>query len=135
MRETPAALAEIHPDVEYQAFLNEGRFLIQRDRKSGKAFFYPRVHAPLTGSRDLEWFEPSGRATVHAVTVVSRRPPTPNYNVVLVELEEGPRLMSRVENMEPEDVHIGLQVRARVDQVDGTGILVFDPASIEEAGA
>jgi len=121
----------LHPIEDYQNFLNSGCFRLQRDRTTGKAFFYPRVHAPFTGSRDLEWFEPSGRGVVYAVTIVSQRPPKPNYNVVLVDLEEGPRLMSRVEVESPEDVYIGMSVRARIAQIEGQGLLLFDPVSDE----
>lgn len=130
---TTAERPEIPPNAEYQSFLDAGRFLIQRDLTTGKAFFYPRVSAPLTGSVNLEWFEPSGLGTVYAVTVVSQRPPSPGYNVVLVDLEEGPRVMSRVEGIVPESVHIGMAVRARVQLIDGTGVLLFDP--LDEAKA
>lgn len=122
-----AAAPDIHPDRDYQQFLDAGRFMLLRDRQSGEAFFYPRVAAPRTGSRDLEWFEASGLGTVHAATVVSQKPPTPNYNVVLVDLEEGPRVMSRVEGIPSEAVAIGMAVVARIDQINGKGVLVFDP--------
>ena len=79
---------ELRPLRDYQAYLDEGRFMLLRDRTTGEAFFFPRVLAPVTGSRDLEWFEASGRGTVYAVTVVQKRPPTPNYNVVLVDLRQ-----------------------------------------------
>lgn len=124
--------ALIHPDLEYQQHLDSGHFKLLRARDTGQIFFYPRVAAPRTGSRDLEWIDASGRGTVYAVTVVSRKPPTPDYNVVLVDLEEGPRVMSRVEGMANEEIRIGMPVAARVDIVDGTGILLFVPASEEE---
>lgn len=127
-----AAIGELHPNQDYQAFLDQGRIMLLRDRASGEAFFYPRILAPRSGSRDLEWFEASGRGTVHAVTVVHKRPPTPNYNVVLVDLEEGPRVMSRVEGIAPEDVKIDMAVQARIAQVDGKGILLFDLVQAEE---
>ncbi len=126
---------ELRPLRDYQAYLDEGRFMLLRDRTTGEAFFFPRVLAPVTGSRDLEWFEASGRGTVYAVTVVQKRPPTPNYNVVLVDLEEGPRVMSRVEGLAPDDVFIDMKVQARVAQVDGKGILLFDPAPENQIAA
>ena len=132
---TIVATDELRPQRDYQAFLDEGRFMLLRDRATGEAFFFPRVIALVTGSRDLEWFEASGRGTVYAVTVVQKRPPIPNYNVVLVDLEEGPRVMSRVEGLAPDDVNIDLKVQARVAQVDGKGILLFDPAPAGSAAA
>ncbi len=123
----PGSPDEIGPQARYEAYLDEGRFMLQRDRASGKFFFYPRVAAPRSGSTDLEWAAPSGLARVYAATVIHPRPPEPAYGVVLVELDEGPRLMSRVEGLAAQEVRIGLRVRARVIQEAGRGLLVFEP--------
>lgn len=130
-----SAFPEIHPDVEYQAHLDAGHFKLLRARDTGQVFFYPRVAAPRTGSRDLEWIDASGRGTIYAMTVVSQKPPTPDYNVVLVDLEEGPRLMARVEDLPHDQLRIGLKVQARIDQINGLGVLVFVPASDQEIAA
>src|SRR5690606_32935433 len=58
-------LAAMQPDAEFNAYLAEGRFMIQRSRSSGKYVFYPRVAEPGTGARDLEWTEASGLGTVY----------------------------------------------------------------------
>jgi uncharacterized OB-fold protein len=124
----------IRPGRDYQAFLDQGRFMLLRPRGGGAPFFYPRVAAPLTGDRNLEWVEACGRGTVYSVTVVSQKPPTPNYNVVLVDLEEGPRVMSRVVGIAPEAVRIGMAVVARIERdADNSSVLVFEPASKEQA--
>jgi uncharacterized OB-fold protein len=116
----------VQPEKEYFAFLAEGRFMIQRSRSSGEHVFYPRVAEPRTGARDLEWVPASGDGTVHATTVVRRKPPEPAFNVALVQLAEGPRMMSRVEGVEAQDVRIGMAVKARIDTVDGKPLIVFD---------
>src|SRR3546814_1951542 len=72
-----------------------------------------------------------GTGTVYSVTVIGRKPPAAPYHVALIDLDEGPRLMSRVEGMAAEDVRIGMKVKARVAQEDETPILVFDPRSEE----
>lgn len=118
--------AEPGPQARYDAYLDEGRFMLQRDRASGELFFYPRVAAPRSGSRDLEWVAPSGLGRVYAVTVIHPRPPETPYGVVLVDLDEGPRLMSRVDGIPAHDVRIGARVRARVIQEAGRGVLVFE---------
>lgn len=114
-------------DAQFQRFLDEGRFMIQRGRKSGRAFYYPRVGEPGTGDTDLEWFAPSGRGTVYSTTVVRTKPPAEPYNVALVDLEEGPRVTTRVVGIPAPDVHIGMQVQAKIEQVDGKALLVFAP--------
>jgi uncharacterized OB-fold protein len=118
----------LQPEAEWRAHLAEGRFMIQRSRSSGAYVFYPRIAEPCTGAQDLEWVEASGKGTVHAVTVVRKKNPADSYNVVLVDLAEGPRMMSRVDGLPPDAVTIGTPVTARVISEDGNPLLVFVPA-------
>ena len=118
----------IQPERQYLEFLAQGRFVIQRSRTSGRYIFYPRVAEPATGCTDLEWVEPSGKGTVYSVTVVRQKPPVPDYNVALIELAEGPRVMSRVDGLSPHAVRIGMAVQARVIRENEAPLLVFEPA-------
>ena len=116
-----------HPDSEYAAFLKEGKFMIQRAVKSGRHIFPPRVAEPGTGERALEWVEAKGTGTVYSVTEISQRPPAPNTNVVLVDLDEGPRIISRVEGaFGPTLPAIGARVKARIVSNDKGPFVVFD---------
>jgi uncharacterized protein len=120
--------------LHHQNELNQGRFLIQRCSACGRGVYFPREVCPHCGGRALQWETPSGLGTVHAVTTVKRKPDDGgDLNVSVVELDEGVRLMSRVESLLPGDVRIGLRVKSRVLQVDGRGIVVFDP--IDGGGA
>jgi uncharacterized OB-fold protein len=121
-------MAEIRPDEEFRQFLREGRFMIQRAAASGRYIFYPRSIEPETGATDLEWVPASGRGVVYSTTVVRKKPPEPSYNVVLIDLEEGPRMMSRVEGVEPDAVKIGMAVEAKIVDQDDAKIVVFVPA-------
>lgn len=118
----------IHPERDYLAFLAEGRFMLLRDRQSGRHIFYPRVAEPGTGSTDLEWVPASGNGVVYSTSVMRERPPKENYNIALIDLEEGPRMMSRVESLAPEDVKIGMRVRAKIITEGEAAIVVFEPA-------
>lgn len=120
-------MAEIYPEVQYRAFLAEGRFMIQRAKRSGRYVFYPRVAEPGSGDTDLEWVEASGRGTVYSTTVVRKKPPEPSYNVALIDLAEGARMMSRVVGVTPEDVRIGMAVRAKIVEDGGAPLVVFEP--------
>jgi uncharacterized OB-fold protein len=79
----------------------------------GTAVFPPRLAQPGTGA-PLRWAVSAGRGAVHATTVVRRRGEAP-ASLVLVELDEGFRMMSRVDGPAPEDVPIGLRVRVDFD--------------------
>lgn len=117
----------LRPEQEYLAFLAQGKFMIQRSRDTGRYIFYPRVAEPLTGSRNLEWVEASGRGTVYSTTVVRKKPEAGgDYNVVLVDLEEGPRMMSRVIGLPPTEVKIGMKVKAKVVKEKDESIVVFE---------
>lgn len=119
-------------EAAWQQQLDQGRFLLQRCADCARHVFYPRELCPHCGSTALGWVEASGNGTVHAVTTVRRKPDAGgDYNVSLVDLDEGVRMMSRVEG--DGTVGIGDRVRARVQVDGGRGIVLFDPAAGEGA--
>lgn len=111
-------------DKHYFETLAQGRFEIPRCRDCGKFHFYPRVCCPHCGSQALDWSAPSGNGVVYSVTIVRAREGD-DYTVVLVDLDEGPRLMSRVVDMPVEHVRIGMPVTARIDTMPEGPLLVF----------
>jgi uncharacterized protein len=106
------------PLATYQGHLEEGELAYQWSPAAGKALFYPRVLCPFTGSDRLEWRVSAGLGTVYATTVVHPREGAP-YNVALIDCDEGFRLMSRVEDIPPEAVPIGMRVKFRVRRASG----------------
>lgn len=120
-------MAGIHPEQDFDAFLAQGRFMLLRSRATGRFLWFPRVTEPGTGCTDLEWVEASGAGTVYSTTVIRQRPPAADYNLALIDLAEGPRMMSRVEGIPPEQVRIGMQVRASVAREGERPLLVFEP--------
>ena len=113
--------------AQHQAALAEGKFLIQQCNDCGKHIYFPREVCPHCGSDAVQFVSPSGQGTVYAVTTVRRKPADGgDYNVSLIDLDEGPRLMSRVDNLKPDDVKIGQRVTARVVVADDKGVVVFD---------
>ena len=106
------------PLKTYLDHLARGELAYQFSREAGRAVFYPRVLCPFTGSDQLEWRISKGLGTVYATTVVHPSEGKP-YNVALVDCDEGFRLMSRVEDIAPEQVRIGQRVRFRVHRADG----------------
>ncbi|TKW65457.1 MAG: nucleic acid-binding protein [Paracoccus denitrificans] len=110
------------PEATFKAFLAEGRFMIQRSRSTGRHCFYPRLAIPGTGEADLDWVTATGRGTVYSITVTRAR--EGNWNVALIDLEEGPRMMSTVAGVET--CPIGTPVRARIADLPTGPAVVFD---------
>lgn len=106
------------PLETYVDHLERGELAYQFSLEARRAVFYPRVVCPFTGSARLEWRVSKGLGTVYATTVVHPAEGAP-YNVALIDCDEGFRLMSRVEDIAPDKVGIGLRVRFRVHRPGG----------------
>jgi uncharacterized OB-fold protein len=112
----------------------EHRLSLQRCPDCARYVFYPRPFCPHCGSDRLEWSDVSGRGTVYSYTVARRataRPFEPDvpYVIAIVELEEGPRMMTNVVGCAPEDVRIGMTVEAAYEDVsDEITLVKFRPA-------
>lgn len=117
------------PDAIYAAGLTAGEFKIQKCGSCGKHVFYPRQLCTHCGSSDLGWVAASGKGTVHATSVVRQRPEAgDHYNIALVDLDEGPRMMSRVVDIPADQVKIGDEVTAFIGEIDGEQVILFRPA-------
>ena len=108
---------DLPPLATYQEYLKQGVLAYQFCPDDGTAIFYPRIVSPVSGSTNLEWRISKGLGAVHAVTTVHRRDGEP-YNVSIIELDEGYRMMSRVEDIPPQEVKIGMRVRMRMNRQD-----------------
>jgi uncharacterized OB-fold protein len=85
----------------------------QRCEDCAAAIHPLRVLCPACGSRRLTEERSAGRGSVYSTTTVHAR--AGSYNVALVDLDEGFRVMSEVVGIAPDDVRIGMGVRARDD--------------------
>ena len=117
----------VGPEQQFKNYLSQGKFMIQRSKSLNQFFFHPRVAFPGTGERDLEWVEASGNGIVHSTTCNRRLPEKGgDFNISLITLEEGPRMMARVEGVEPDKVDIGQKVKARISDLNGEPAIIFD---------
>ena len=83
---------------------------------------------PHCASTALTWVDASGEGTVHSTTVVARKAEQGGpYNVALIDLDEGVRMMSRVEGVAPDAVAIGQRVAAFIGRIDGKAAVLFSP--------
>lgn len=122
------------PEAYYFERLEQGIFEIQQCAGCRKHQFYPRILCVHCGGSELIWSKPSGKGTVYSYSIVRRKPEAGgDYNVVLIDLEEGVRLMSSIDNRVAADIYIGQKVQARVVHRDGAGVVVFDAAEAAHA--
>lgn len=121
MSEAQTQRAETSPRATYVEYLRRGELAYQVTDDE-RPIFYPRLIAPGTGG-PLSWRVSSGLGMVYSCTTVHRR--DRSYNVAIIELDEGFRLMSRVEDVEPAEVQIGMRVRVRVNEGEGDPYPVF----------
>jgi uncharacterized OB-fold protein len=123
---------KLPPLAAYQAYCKQGLLAYQYCPDDGIAVFYPRVLSPVSGSPNLEWRVSKGTGTVYATTTVHGKDKDKEqapYNVAIIELDEGYRMMSRVEDIPPHTVKIGMRVRVRMHCDDRDQVYpVFIPA-------
>lgn len=111
----------------------EGKLLLQRCPDTGKAYFPPRPFSPYTGNRNVEVFEASGRATLHSYVIHHRAVPgfTAPYAIAVVELEEGPRMMTNIIDcpQTPEALVLDMPLEVAFEAMDEkTTLPLFRPA-------
>ncbi|HEY4066200.1 MAG TPA: OB-fold domain-containing protein [Burkholderiaceae bacterium] len=100
------------PDAQYQQALQQGRFMLQHCEACAATRFPPALVCRACGSPRLAWRAATGDGVVYSLTTVRDR--AGDYNVALIDLEGGARMMSRVEGVAPDEVRIGQAVKARI---------------------
>ena len=130
------------PDAETRPFWDaakEGRFLLRHCLECGRNHFYPRPFCPKCWGARVEWVEASGRAVVYtySIVVANDLPPFNErvpYVAAVVDLEEGPRVMTNVVDCEFDDLRIGMPVEVDYRAIsDDITIPVFRPVGARMA--
>ncbi len=128
-RPAPVADPESAP---YWEAARDGRLVVQHCGRCGHHQLYGRAHC-LQCRGPVSWVDASGRGRVYSFTVIRQQYARPfrdmvPYVVALVDLEEGPRLMTNIVGCDPGAVSIGMAVRARFEPVsDDASVALFEP--------
>jgi uncharacterized OB-fold protein len=110
-----------------------GRLVTQQCRSCGRSWHPPLPACPHCHGTGIGWREVSGQGTVYTYTVVRHathaaladRVP---YVVAIVELAEGPRIVTGITGCDPRDVRTGMPVRVRFTAVTSDVTLpYFEP--------
>jgi uncharacterized OB-fold protein len=130
-RVVPVPTAET---AEFWDACRRHELVLQRCHGCGQVQFYPRVLCGGCGGRELGWVRASGCGVVRSFSIV-RRPVSPAYAsdgpyaLLLVELEEGPTMMSTLTGCEPERAFVGMPVTITFDEwPEGVTMPRFRPA-------
>lgn len=125
------------PDADTAAFwkgLNEGKLLLQHCLDCAHVQYYQQGMCRRCGGERLEHRPASGRGKVHSFSVVHRAPGPAfkrdvPYAVLLVELEEGPRMISSLAGADPESVTFDMPVELACEKAsDEITLPRFRPA-------
>lgn len=132
------------PTPETQEFWDgaaRGELRIQRCDDCDRAYFYPRPLCPHCGSENTDWFTASGRATLYSYSISMRSVygyEAP-YSIAIVTLEEGPRMLTNIVDIEqtPEHLILDMPLEVRFENRGAHTVPVFAPAAaqFEEAAA
>ena len=108
--------------------------MLPRCRRCDRPFFYPREVCPVCLSPEIDWLPASGRGRLHSFTVIHQpanaafAADTP-YIYAMIQLDEGPRMISNLTNCAIEAARIDMPVVATFDDVTPDVTLVkFRPA-------
>lgn len=97
---------------------------LQRCNACANCYFPPRPFCAQCGSRDVEVVQASGRATLYSYTIHHRKVPgfTPPYSIAVVELEEGPRMMTNIVGcpQTPEALTLDMALEVTFEDVSDT---------------
>lgn len=123
--------------------LRQHRLMLPRCDECQRAFFYPRVACPRCHSRRIGWIEASGRGTLYSFEIAYQsfnrsfkvKPP---FVLAMIELAEGPRMLSNLVDVEPDprQIRCGMPVQivyhALTDEIT---LPLFRPAGGEGGSA
>jgi hypothetical protein len=89
------------PTPETQHFWDGTRLSelrLQRCGDCSRVYYPPRPFCPTCGSRKVSMFKASGQATLYSYTISYRAAPglAAPYAIAVVELAEGPRMMTNI---------------------------------------
>jgi len=131
-----AARAKPKPTPETQHFWDgtqAGELRLQRCDACASVYFPPRPFCPSCASRKVSVFKASGKGKLYSYIIHHRPAPgfTPPYSIAVVELDEGPRMMTNIIDcpQTPEALELDMKVEVAFEKLDDKVTLpLFRPA-------
>ena len=117
----------------YWAAAREGRLVLQHCPGCDRRWHPPLPRCPHCHHASPGWVDAAGTGSVYTYTVVTHPTHvalagTVPYVVAIVELDEGPRVVTGITGCAPSDVRAGMPVRVRFEAVtDEVTLPYFEP--------
>ncbi len=112
-----------------------GELRLQRCLACEESYFPPRPFCPACGSREVEVYAASGRASLYSYVINHRPRPdmgmTP-HSIAVVALEEGPRLMTNIVDcaQTPEALRLDMPLQVTFETFGEIALPFFKPAGV-----
>ncbi len=108
--------------AEFWEGTRHDKLLIKRCKDCERAHYYPRTFCPYCWSTNVQWEESSGEATLYTWSVVYQNDLPPfnervPYVAAVVDLKEGPRMMTNIVGSNPAELRIGMDLRVCFEPV------------------
>jgi len=122
--------------MPYWDGLKENKLMLPKCGDCNQAFFYPRIACPNCHSRNIGWIQASGKGKLYSFEIAHRalNPKfkiEPPYILAMIELEEGPRMMSNLINIAADPAVLKCDMPVEVvfeKQTDDVTLPLFQPA-------
>ena len=116
--------------AEFYALAAQGKLHVQRCKACGVHRHPPRFMCAECGSAQWEWAPVNGTGEVFSWTVTHKAldpgwAPEAPYATLVVELDEGARLIGGLRGLAPDDLHFGMRVRAELEPAGERAALIY----------
>jgi uncharacterized OB-fold protein len=124
----------------YWEGLRQQKLMLPHCQACGHVFFYPRAVCPRCHGREIGWIQATGKGKLYAFGIAHQTigrtfTVPPPYVLAMVELDEGPRLMSNLVNVDPtpQAVRCDLPVEVVFSKLtEEVTLPLFQPARAED---
>lgn len=129
-----APINETDLDEQYWAHCAEGQLHFQKCNDCGTWRHLPRYMCSKCGSGAWHWAPSSGRGEIYSWTITHQallpffKQNVP-YAVIVVQMQEGVRMISGLKGLDLDDIQLGLPVEVKYEDISGGKIPVFYPSS------
>jgi uncharacterized protein len=112
--------------------LADGQLTAQHCLSCDTLQLYPRRRCVTCASDQLDYVPISGKGTVYSYSTVHRNPPSEfvdqvPYTLAIVITDEGPRMLTRLVNCDPESIRCDARVQCVITDIGGKQLVAFEP--------